>query len=749
VISTRAACCALVLLSTLRAVERPTAESISTALSGVTLDPERTYRVRELNLARADIKIYLTEGVLSFAIPVAGRRVAAVFTTTGVEAGDAEVLLLPPQRSERASIASFIKTPNLDEHFNSAVFLFSDDTANELLSRIEAAPVRKAPELAPQLEVALRDPLRSVISDVKLRLVEALLDNHEPSQGFFYGLIGGQSLGTFDILYDPREFEPILAGRVVPGTNGEPRFQLWTSFRPRRAPPYVSPPPKISEYRIDAQIHPDLTMSVNAAFHLATNREDGRAIPLGLSDRLKVSSATLDGKPVEIFQREPATAADPGKTGTLLLIPDTAPEPDSLHDIDIRYEGSVIRQTIDGSYFVDERNVWYPYSNPTHSKFDLIFHCPEQLRLVSTGEPVSDEVVGGVRTVHRQTQMPEGLAGFNLGDYKQSAEEHGLYRVECYANKPAGAGLGNIAQETENLLDYYTQRWTKLPIHSLCVSPIPGYFGQGFPGLVYLSTLSYLRPEERPARLRGQPLDTFFSAMLLAHEVAHQWWGNIVIPADYRTGWLVEAMANYSALQFLEKQAGRAAADAVLDRYRGELTEEKNGKLVDAAGPVDFGQRLIEAASPDIWRAIIYEKGTWILRMLEQRMGEDGFNKMQVRLLEEFAAKPVTNEEFRKVASEFIPAGQPDRTLATFFDTWVYGTGIPKLTLTQAGRAATLDVSQVDEDFIADVPLRCSSGASKSTTWMRVSSGANNLELPKASGSCELPGADTYLFSPH
>ncbi len=76
--------------------------------------------------------------------------------------------------------------------------------------------------------------------------------------------------------------------------------------------------------------------------------------------------------------------------------------------------------------------------------FDLTFHCPESLRLVSTGELVKEEVLGGIRTVHRKTPVPERLAGFNLGDYNVVTEEKGEYSVECYANKSSASGLANI-----------------------------------------------------------------------------------------------------------------------------------------------------------------------------------------------------------------------------------------------------------------------------------------------------------------
>jgi len=101
------------------------------------------------------------------------------------DTGDAEVLVLPPQRSERASLASFSKSPNLDEHVTSALLLFSDDTANELLAQIQKGLVRKAPEVVPQLGPSLNPTIQQVISQVHVRLVASLLDNHRPAEGFF------------------------------------------------------------------------------------------------------------------------------------------------------------------------------------------------------------------------------------------------------------------------------------------------------------------------------------------------------------------------------------------------------------------------------------------------------------------------------------------------------------------------------------------------------------------------------------
>ncbi len=717
----------------------------------MSLDPGQSYRVRDLNLSRGDIKIFLTEGILSFLTPVEGRSVGAVFTTIGVEAGDAEIILMPPDRSERASLASFTKTPNLDEHFTSALFLFTDDTANELLTQIQQAPLRKAPEIARDEGARFNPLMHQLTSGIEIRLVQSLLDSHQPEKGLFYSAILGRALGGFDVMYEPEQPEPIAVGRSAPAGEGHSKFQLWTTFRPRHAPANDETPLKLSDFRIESEIHEDLSMSVDARFNVVPNADAGRVLSLGLSERLKVQSASIDGQPVEVFQRNSVHILDVKSSGTFLLVSSAPFMPGKFYSVEVKYQGSVIRETPDGSYFVDERNAWFPYSGPMLANFDLTFRCPERLRLVSTGEPVSDEVINGVRVVHRKTRVPERLAGFNLGDYKSAFDEHGLYRVECYANAGSAASSSAMLEElpkaTEGILDSYTQRWIPLRIHDVAVAPIPGYFGQGFPGLIYLSTVSYLREQDRPSQLRGERMDTFFSEMLLPHEVAHQWWGNIVSPADYRTDWLMEAMANYSALQFLERNKGPAVMREVLATYREDLTKEQHGKRVEAAGPVDFGVRLLEAADLATWHTIIYEKGTWILNMLRQRLGDDGFAKLQVKLLRDFAEKPISNEDFQKAAREFVPAGQPDKNLTVFFDAWVYGTGIPALRLQRAGRNLKVEVSGVDEDFTTDVPLRCTSRNGKERIqWVRASTGNNDVEVPPGS-SCELPAINEFLYS--
>jgi aminopeptidase N len=176
----------------------------------------------------------------------------------------------------------------------------------------------------------------------------------------------------------------------------------------------------------------------------------------------------------------------------------------------------------------------------------------------------------------------------------------------------------------------------------------------------------------------------------------------------------MEALANYSALLYVEKSKGVHAAEQMLDTYRTALLEKnESGQIVDSTGPIVLGTRLESSIEPRAWRSITYGKGSWILQMLRQRMGEERFVSMLAEIIKRYDHKELSTEAFRDVAAKFLPPKSDDPKLETFFEQWVYGTGIPNLKLawslkgkTPAVRlVGTLTQSEVDEDFTALVPV--------------------------------------------
>lgn len=732
-----------------------TAAEVGRQLRAITLEAEQCYRVRDLRLPHEELKLYFNDGYLIFARPVAGRVVAAVFSAQD-EGGDGEVLVMPPDRGERMSLASFIKAPNLSEHFRSALLLFSDNSGSRLLSQIEAGSRETSKDRGLLLADNWRPVLQNLAGSFQVRLVRDLLSAGGRPGGVFFAAVNGERYGNFDLIYDPESPEQITVGQVNYRDN-RAYFDVWTGFESRavrtgrrRRP---GSPARSADYRIEASIGPDLAVDAFTRFKFTTSVPGERAIPLYISQKMEVTGALIDGEQAEIFERESLRAdlLRHDQNHALLLVAARPIEPGREHEVEIRHRGEVISDAGNGVFFVGARGGWYPRTGFEPAAFDMRFRYPKALDLVATGEITEQRAEGNEKITRVRSGVPIRLAGFNLGRFEKAEARRGNYTVEIAGNQrfeqalernqpmlvvpprptsrripqmlapqmPAPARLGGsrlaqMAAEIADAFQFMAERLGAPPLKRLTGSPIPGSFGQGYPGLLYLSTLYYLAPGERPASVQRNPDITLFLNLLGAHETAHQWWGNAISAASYHDEWMMEAFANYMALLYLEKKNGRRALDGALDLYRRHLLEKTpDGRTVESIGPITAGVRLRTSAAPDGWRIITYEKGSWILHMLRGRMGDEGFQAMLAELAKKYQLEPLTTEALREEAKKHLPAKSADGGLDDFFDSWVYGTGIPALTLDCAIRAkdgiyhveGSIARSQVAGDFSTLVPL--------------------------------------------
>jgi hypothetical protein len=755
---------ALILLVSSRPALALTAADLGDEVQHISLDPSECYRVLDLNFNKEDVKIYLASGYLVFSKPTRGTRLGAVFVASA-EGGDADVLLLPPTRSERSSLATFTNSPNLDEHFKSAAFIFTDGSGDDLLAQLQNNPdSKKSPEMGGIIADGWNSVLSNLISSFETRVVYDVLSNQR-NTGIFYLAVSGKELENFDVLYDPTSADQILLGKLG-YRNNRTYFNTWTAFQARsfrhgatqRGARFT-----LDNIRIEAAIQPDLTMQAVTHATLTLEQSAPRSVlPFNLSPNMRVTAATVDGKPAEVFDRASLRAdlIQASEDRQFLLVTDPALDPAVPHEIEIHHEGAVIRDAGNQVYYVGSRGTWYPRIGAGLSNYDLTFRYPKSLTVAATGTPVEDHLDGEWHVTHLKTETPVRFAGFNLGNFQSVVQEHNGYRIELYANhqfekalaprpvlpavSPADdpfprrhstAELGSAAQPgppdptgrmdelTRNLLDmldFMTEEFGPIPIRNLAITPIPGGFGQGFPGLVYLSTLAYVSPGQLPPRLRERSELTFYSELLETHEVAHQWWGNLVVPASYHDDWLIESLANYSALLLLERRKGVKALDAVLDDYRTHmLAKTETGRSLESAGPIVWGYRLESSIAPDAWRTVTYEKGTWIIHMLRRRLGDDKF----LALLREISSNhhSISTDQFRDLASQYAPKS-PDPGLKIFFDNWVYATGVPTVKLSYAWRGGKLlgSITQrdVDDSFTAYVPVEVQTGSKSDVYWL-------------------------------
>ena len=719
----------------------------------------------EIDVARQDIKLYLTSGYLIFSKPVHGRRLSVLFSTA-VEGGDGEVLVLPPDRAERLSLEKFAQSPNLDEHFTATLMLFSDNTAEELERKIAggvggATFVKKDPEAGQKLAQSWSPVLRNLSESYLVRLVHDLMG--PPGNGLFFAAIAGKRLGNFDVEYDPTTPEQILVGQIAYRDN-QAFYNIWTSFRDRSSRKTDAPPPKppfrLENFRIQASLEAGLTIKATTRVTLVAEERVSRALPFLISSQMRITSAKMDGHPVEVFDRESLRAnLTRGEGNKIFLI--VAPEDiatGSKHELEFEHEGDVILQAGQGAYFVGSRNTWYPQEGDSFARFDLTFRYPRDLDFVATGEAVEDRTEGDWRITRRVTDVPIRFAGFNLGHYRKAAFASDCCRIEVYADsnlptqppatlllpvKPAWPPRLNsaiprtpvtspansddhfesLAHNILSAFQFLTSELGPPPLKTLIVSPIPGTFGQGFPGLVYLSTLAYLDPSRRPAEEQGRFASVFFSDLIAAHEVAHQWWGNLIVPATPHDEWLMEALANYSALLYLERTKGRKAMDEMLNEYRGHLLLKNASGRLESAGPIVWGLRLTSSQSPQAWRVITYEKGSWIIHMLRVRLGDEKFAAMLREACRRYRFQTMSTEQFQHLAEEYTDG---HASLQEFFDNWVYGTGIPKLKLDYEIHGleikGTVAQTDVTSDFSASVPVTIQYGRKTKTVWVETGS---------------------------
>jgi hypothetical protein len=750
------------------------------ALRENSFDRNECYRVRDITIFKEDLKIYLTDGHLIFSKPVAGHRIAAVFAAD-VDGGDGEVILLPPNRAERASLATYTNSPNLDEHFGSALFLFTGSDYDAILSQFPRNSAnKKAPDAAAAMDDLWTPLLRSLADSFQTRVALDFLGGPAGHPGLFAGVFENAKFGNFDVIFDPNGQEQIAAGRVSVRDN-QTFFDTWTSFpmrSARRNPPARPEDVVLSDFRIQATLNPGLSLDCVTRVKVKSLVDGATAVAFEMTPEMVLASVSVDGRTAEMLQRESVRAnIGYGGNGLFLVFP---PEPltaGRVYEFEFKHSGKVIQDAGDRVFFVAARGNWYPSHNLQFAQYDIEFRYPADLDLVATGDVVEDRTDGDRRITRRRTASEIRFAAFNLGHYEHVQVARSGYMVDVCANRslesalqprpvqsftipssmhphqPVGIDtsmvapqaqspvdqLQSLAAEVASSLEFMVANFGPPALPHIAVSPIPGTFGQGFPGLIYLSTLSYLR--NRPGLgASNEPMQLYFDELLQAHEVAHQWWGNRVTATFYRDGWLMEALANTSALLYLEKRKGAHSAELMLDNYRALLLQKSpNGPVEDCAGPLTFGPRLINSQAPAAYRTITYGKGAWVMQMLRRRMGDQRFLAMLSEMARRYDHRDISTDEFRQLAAEFLPPRTDDPKLETFFEQWVNGTGIPslKLTYTVKGQApqlrlvGTLTQSDVTEDFSTLVPVEIQVARGQTVTqWVRTGGDAVTFTVP-------------------
>ncbi len=793
------------------------------------LDPGAVYKIRDGSIDREDIHISLEDGTIAFMQAVDGRVTGAYFE------GDGEILLVPPDNVERASLALFTGAAVLEERFTSAFFRFNDDTATQL------RPALRSPE-DPAAFLAENDRVvRSLAESDALRLLATFLRTAgAPARDdrMFRARLNGAQLGIFDVMFDTLSGEQIAVGKFTRQQDGA-YYDVVTSFPMRSARRNTASSDvgqqdtgysasrggvRVRRYLIRARIQPPHTLDAQATVDVDIANGGDRLLVFELSRFLRLSRVEAGGRPLEFLQNEALEGTALSRRGNDLvavIFPQPLRSGEHLQ-LTFAYAGDVLSEAGGGLMYVGARGVWYPNRGPAMADFDLEFRAPREWTLVATGKRVSERTEGEEQVSRWVSQRPIPLAGFNLGQYSRERAKAGEVEVEAYATRgmeksfpapPQAATLPpvipgvegirtareralvdrliqppaprpapdrnaeRVAETSARTIQFLSRHLGPFPYSSLALSQKPGLSSQGWPGLVFLSSYAFLsREEQEPLKL--SPFQSvLFGGFMNMHEVAHQWWGDLVGWKSYRDQWLVEALANYSALMLLEKQSPEQF-QTVLEHYRKQLqSKNQQGEELASAGPVTLGQRLSSSHFPFGFEAVSYGRGTWLLHMArhmlrdaatlekessrrtgrEQRpQGErpdEPFLGVLRGLRERFEGKELSTADLQQALEEELPESlnfERRKSLDWFFRGWVNGTALPRLELDDvkysrkpSGTVVSGKILQKDApaELVTSVPVYASMGKNlvllgrvfadgeQTTFQLRAPAGAGKLVL--------------------
>jgi hypothetical protein len=325
------------------------------------------------------------------------------------------------------------------------------------------------------------------------------------------------------------------------------------------------------------------------------------------------------------------------------------------------------------------RTAWY--ARPPNEDFATArigFDTPEGWLMVTGGELVGVRTFAGrTRTEYRLAQPGKYLTAVVGRLTDVGMRQEGALSVRGFASLRTRRDTLDEMRDVQQMLAFYALKFGPSPYSTLGLVVAEGETPAGHspPGLLYL--------QKRPPILRARPLSDDpanfgdLPGYFLAHEAAHQWWGQGTAPANYRERWLSEAWAQYSAALWLRERLGERAFQSMMDRMASWAFRH------DAAGPIHLGQRLGHLKQePRYFRAVVYDKGAWVLHMLRGLMGDEAFFTGARAFLERHRYAKAGTEDLRLA---FEAASGLD--LKPYFDAWVYETGLPAVTWTGASAA--------------------------------------------------------------
>lgn len=682
----------LPLSSTHLYADSATYNELKKRLDTLKVNNQAVCEVEGLMIERDGLTLSLDSGTIVFAEPIDNRVHFAQFTGTG------SITFTPSTKVEKAQLARYNNGAGEFRGIVEEVFLcFNDSTFEEVMKQF------------PPDKKHFKKPLVNFPWTVNDIFSWSSFTSKIAAHGFMEKRRGQSmfcitkctNMNTSVYQYYPFDTEPI-------------RFFIYEGKSTKNDRNYVnSCPPangndisitdeiSITKEQLNVEVNDNLSMDVDATLDYTVLSDEIKWVGLSLYDELKVSSIQdAQGKNIEFFQPDESEYV-------WVKLPENSKK--SFQGIwKIKYSGKIIKRIYDHT-FIESSIGWYPtYGYKNKSIFDITFTIPDNYKIVSIGNNISNDEKDSKLISRWAVDYPIRNASFNIGPFRQKKmERKGVPPVTLHY--VTAQNLDNIVTDVAQAYEFYTNLFGTLPHKSINATEIPYAHGEAFPGMLHLSYFAFDTGDKS-----GEE-ESFVS-----HETGHQWWGIGVDYATYRDRWISEAFAEYSSLMYTQLVLkDNEKVFELLSKKKKEILARKKQRLKDGVDlcPISMGLRAGSTSlTAGDYTPVVYYKGAWVLHMLRnmlldvKTMNEDGFKKIMKEFFTTYQGKEATTKDFQKIIEKNI-----NQDISWFFDQWVDGTDIPEYHFAYKSKKgqdgkyiASVRIMQknVPADFRMSVPIK-------------------------------------------